>query len=95
MSELPNVAYAIRLERELMTNAGSGDLAYLRYMAGVIDGICNSQACQDPYSEDAESLQLFAEVATVSKAQLLHDEGARQASWLNYIRAVARMEATV
>jgi hypothetical protein len=92
MSELPNVADAIRLERELMTGDGSGDL---RYMAGVIWGVCLSQASQDPYSEDAESLQLFAEVATVSKAQLLHDEGARQASWLNYIRAVARMEATV
>ena len=92
MSELPNVAYAIRLERELMTGKGSQDL---RYMAGVICGICYSQAIQDPYSEDAESYHLFTEVATVSREQLLHDQGQRQASWLNYIRAVARMEATV
>ena len=95
MSELPNVAYAIRLERELMTGAGSDDPYYLRYMAGVIDGVCSSQSCQDPYSEDAESYQLFTEVATVSREQLLHDQGQRQASWLNYIRAVACMEATV
>lgn len=95
MSELSNVAYAIRLERELMTSAGAGDVAYLRYMAGAIDGICLSQSCQDPYSEDCDNYSLFTEVATVSREQLLHDQGQRQASWLNYIRAVARMEATV
>ena len=92
MSELPNVVDAIRLEREMQ--ASTDGINYL-YNGGYIDGVCASQASQDPYSEDCDNYSLFTEVATVSREQLLHDQGQRQASWLNYIRAVARMEATV
>ena len=92
MSELPNVALAIVYDRHLITGGGLGDL---RYMVGYIDGVCASQASQDPYSEDCDNYSLFTDVATVSREQLLHDQGQRQASWLNYIRNVARMEAKV